>query len=254
MLSALFLGIIEGLTEFLPISSTAHLIIANRLLGLPQNEYWKFFEIFIQAGAILAVVTVYFQELFNHKQNLKLLFSFLPTAVVGLLLYNVIKNVFFNSLILIAFSLIIFGLLFLVIEWLIKNKRIVLKHKLEKLTIKQALFIGVMQSLAVVPGVSRSGAALVGSLLLGYDRRQGAQYSFLLAVPTILLAAIFDLLKTDFRVVSSNFGLTLIGLVSAYISALFVIRWFMKFLENNSLIIFGFYRLVVGILLLLFLV
>lgn len=254
MFSALFLGIIEGLTEFLPISSTAHLIIANRLLGLPQNEYWKFFEIFIQAGAILAVVTVYFQELFNHKQNLKLLFSFLPTAVVGLLLYNVIKNVFFNSLILIAFSLIIFGLLFLVIEWLIKNKRIVLKHKLEKLTIKQALFIGVMQSLAVVPGVSRSGAALVGSLLLGYDRRQGAQYSFLLAVPTILLAAIFDLLKTDFRVVSSNFGLTLIGLVSAYVSALFVIRWFMKFLENNSLIIFGFYRLVVGILLLLFLV
>jgi len=254
MLSALFLGIIEGLTEFLPISSTAHLIIANRLLGLPQNEYWKFFEIFIQAGAILAVVTVYFQELFNHRQNLKLLFSFLPTAVVGLLLYNVIKNVFFNSLILIAFSLIIFGLLFLVIEWLIKNKRIVLKHKLEKLTIKQALFIGVMQSLAVVPGVSRSGAALIGTLLLGYDRRQGAQYSFLLAVPTILLAAIFDLLKTDFRVVSSNFGLTLIGLVSAYISALFVIRWFMKFLENNSLIIFGFYRLVVGILLLLFLV
>lgn len=254
MFSALFLGIIEGLTEFLPISSTAHLIIANRLLGLPQNEYWKFFEIFIQAGAILAVVTVYFQELFNHKQNLKLLFSFLPTAVVGLLLYNVIKNVFFNSLILIAFSLIIFGLLFLVIEWLIKNKRIVLKHKLEKLTIKQALFIGVMQSLAVVPGVSRSGAALIGTLLLGYDRRQGAQYSFLLAVPTILLAAIFDLLKTDFRVVSSNFGLTLIGLVSAYISALFVIRWFMKFLENNSLIIFGFYRLVVGILLLLFLV
>lgn len=254
MFSALFLGIIEGLTEFLPISSTAHLIIANRLLGLPQNEYWKFFEIFIQAGAILAVVTVYFQELFNHKQNLKLLFSFLPTAVVGLLLYNVIKNVFFNSLILIAFSLIIFGLLFLVIEWLVKNKRIVLKHKLEKLTIKQALFIGVMQSLAVVPGVSRSGAALIGTLLLGYDRRQGAQYSFLLAVPTILLAAIFDLLKTDFRVVSSNFGLTLIGLVSAYISALFVIRWFMKFLENNSLIIFGFYRLVVGILLLLFLV
>lgn len=254
MLVALILGIVEGLTEFLPISSTAHLIITNRLLGLSQNEYWKFFEIFVQVGAIMAVITVYFQELFKHKQNIKLLFSFLPTAIVGLLFYNVIKNVFFNSLILIALSLIGFGLVFLLIEYLINKKQLILTKNLNNLTIRQAMIIGLAQSLAVIPGVSRSGAALVGSLLLGYSRQEAAKYSFLLAVPTIILAALFDLLKTDFNVVSSNVGITLVGLVSAYLSALFVIKWFLHFLKNNSLVVFGIYRIIVGILLLIFLI
>ena len=250
MLSALILGLIEGLTEFLPISSTAHLIMANKLLGLSQNAYWQFFEVFIQAGAILAVATVYFSEIFNHKQNLKLFFSFLPTAIVGFLLYDVIKNIFFNSLLLIATSLLFFGLIFLLIEWFIKNKKLVVSRKIENLTFKQALFIGGMQSLAVVPGVSRAGAALIGGLVLGYTRKEAAKYSFLLAVPTILMAAIFDLFKTDLSVVTSNVSLTLIGFISAYFSALLVIRGLMRFLENHNLVIFGFYRIILGILIL----
>lgn len=254
MLSALWLGIIEGLTEFLPISSTAHLIIFNRLLGLFQNQYWQFFEVVVQAGAVLAVITLYFQKLLDWKLNCKLLVSFLPTALTGAIFYKAIKEVFFKNLTLIAINLIVFGLLFLLLEWLIKTNRLVLKRKLKQLTIKQSLCIGLFQSLAVVPGVSRSGAVLVGGLLLGYKRQEAGQYSFLLAVPTICAAALFDLFKTDFAVVSDNLNLTLIGLIGAYLSALLVMRWFIRFLQTHNLVIFAVYRILLGLLLLIFLI
>ncbi len=250
MLAALLLGIIEGFTEFLPISSTAHLIIVASFLKLPSSQYWQFFEVFIQAGAILAVVTLYFKQIFNFKLVTNLIFSFVPTAVVGFFLYSVIKNIFFNSHLLIAISLILFGIIFLIIEKLIKTGKIAVKKDLEKLTHKQAFLIGLAQSLAVVPGVSRAGAVMVAGLLLGYKRGQVALYSFLLAVPTIFAASFFDLLKTDWSVINSNLSFTLVGLVSAYLSALIVIRWFINYLQKKNLEIFGYYRIVIGLLIL----
>lgn len=254
MLNALILGIVEGLTEFLPISSTAHLIIANRLLGLPQNEYWKFFAVFIQSGAILAVMTMYLKQLFNKKLLTNLIVSFLPTAVVGFGLYQIIKGVFFESVGLIAFSLISVGLIFFVVEHLIKNGKHQQNKTLAELNFTQAFFIGLAQALAVIPGVSRAGAVLVVGLLFGFKREQAALYSFLLAVPTILAASVFDMLKTDFNVVSNNVELTLIGFISAYLSGTVVVKWLIKYLQKNDLKLFGLYRIILGILLLLFLI
>jgi undecaprenyl-diphosphatase len=250
MLNALLLGIVEGLTEFLPVSSTAHLIITSKFLNLSNMQYWNFFEVFIQAGAILAVATIYFQQAFNLKLIKNIIFSFVPTALVGFFLYSIIKTVFFNSDLLIAVSLILFGIIFLILEKAIAKGKIIINKELIKLDFWQAVIIGLAQSLAVVPGVSRAGAVLVAGLLLGYKREQVALYSFLLAVPTILAAAIFDLLKTDWSVVSSNIVLTLVGFVSAYLSALVVIKWFIGFLQKNNLRIFGYYRIVVGLLIL----
>ena len=250
MLPALILGILEGLTEFLPVSSTAHLIIAADLLNLPSSQYWQFFEVFIQAGAILAVVTLYFKQIFNFKLVTNLLFSFVPTALIGFGLYKIIKSIFFESILLISVSLIVFGLIFLLVEKLIKQKKLIINKNLDRLSPKQAVLIGLAQALAVVPGVSRAGSVMVAGLLLGYKREQVALYSFLLAVPTILAAAIFDLLKTDWSIVSTNIGLTLIGFVSAYLSALVVIKWFINYLQKKNLEIFGYYRIVIGLLIL----
>jgi len=241
MLPALILGILEGLTEFLPVSSTAHLIIAADLLNLPSSQYWQFFEVFIQAGAILAVVTLYFKQIFNFKLVTNLLFSFVPTALIGFGLYKIIKSIFFESILLISVSLIVFGLIFLLVEKLIKQKKLIINKNLDRLSPKQAVLIGLAQALAVVPGVSRAGSVMVAGLLLGYKREQVALYSFLLAVPTILAAAIFDLLKTDWSIVSTNIGLTLIGFVSAYLSALVVIKWFINYLQKKNLEIFGYW-------------
>ncbi|OGK74411.1 hypothetical protein A2459_03565, partial [Candidatus Roizmanbacteria bacterium RIFOXYC2_FULL_41_10] len=179
-----------------------------------------------------------------------LLFSFVPTALIGFGLYKIIKSIFFESILLISVSLIVFGLIFLLVEKLIKQKKLIINKNLDRLSPKQAVLIGLAQALAVVPGVSRAGSVMVAGLLLGYKREQVALYSFLLAVPTILAAAIFDLLKTDWSIVSTNIGLTLIGFVSAYLSALVVIKWFINYLQKKNLEIFGYYRIVIGLLIL----
>ena len=250
-LKAVILGLVEGFTEFLPISSTAHLIIMASWLRLPSNEYWKFFEVFIQTGAILAVVTLYFKQLFNRKIIVNLISSFIPTAIVGLVFYKIIKTYFFESELLISFSLIFLGMGFLIIERLIKNNKIKLNKDIKNLTITQAVVIGLCQSLAIVPGVSRSGAVIVAGLLMGYKREEAALYSFLLAVPTVLAAGGLDLIRTDWQIITSNIGLTLLGFVVSYLTALLVIKWLIEYLQKKDLTIFGFYRIILGLLLLL---
>ncbi len=252
LLNGLILGVIEGITEFLPISSTAHLIIAARLLHIEQTQFQKFFEVFIQSGAILAVLFLYTSYVLKHRSLLKKIFiSFLPTAVVGLILYEIIKNVFFESFSLISFSLLFIGVIFFFLEYAISRDHIKLKRHIEHMSLKDALVIGLIQSLAVVPGVSRAGIVMIGMILLQYKREESAMYSFLLAVPTIIAASALDLYKS--RDLLAGYGQNVlvlaIGFFTAFVTATITIKWFMKYLQNHSLSVFAFYRIALAIIL-----
>lgn len=245
LLHAAVLGIIEGLTEFLPISSTAHMIMGSRLMGLQQTEFLKFFEVFIQIGAIAAVGFLYFKQFFNINLIKKLLFSFIPTAIVGFLLYKIIKTIFFESNILISVSLIVVGAIFIIIE------RMKLKeHKtIAQMTLHTAVFIGLAQSLAVVPGVSRAGIVILAMMLLGFKRDEAAQYSFILALPTLSAAALLDAIKMRSTRLSTNeIEMVAVGTIIAFIVAYFSMKWFVGYLQKQKLTSFGIYRIVVGII------
>lgn len=251
---ALILGVVEGITEFLPVSSTAHLIITSTFLGLNQSEFISFFEVFIQSGAILAVVVLYFQYILTHKELVKpLIVSFIPTATIGLLMHSTIKTTFFNSPILIYYSLVMVGIVFLILEYLVKTERLTLTKKLEKISLKDAFLLGLFQACAIVPGVSRAGAVMVGAMIRGYKREEAALYSFFLAIPTILAAGILDFLKTDLTIITqSGHAQTLsIGFITSFITAYLVLKWFISYLQRNTLVIFGVYRIILGMLLLL---
>lgn len=250
IITAIILGLVEGITEFLPISSTAHLIISSKLLNIPQTEFQKFFEVFIQSGAILAVVVIYWQRMINNKTLLKnIVLSFIPTAIIGFLLHKVIKGVFFESFELIGMSLFIVGIFFIVYEYLLKKKIVKTEKKIIQMTIIQAVLIGLGQSLAVVPGVSRAGIVILTMMIIGFDREESALYSFVLAVPTLLAASAFDFLKTDPQIIftGSNPLFLIVGTVTAFISALLAIKWFIKFLQKNTLTSFGVYRMALSL-------
>ncbi len=249
MLNAIILGLVEGVTEFLPISSTAHLIITSKLLNIPATEFQKFFEVFIQSGAILAVVFVYWKVILkNRNLTINIILSFIPTAIVGLLLHKIIKNIFFESFTLITVSLFAIGLFFIIFESLLKKKIIKTDKKIIQITILQALLIGVGQSLAIVPGVSRAGAVILTMMIMGFNREESALYSFVLAVPTLLAASAFDFIKTDPQLIfsGSNPLFLFIGLITSFFSALLAIKWFIKFLQKNSLAYFGVYRIILA--------
>lgn len=249
ILKAFILGLVEGATEFLPISSTAHLIISSKLLNIPQTEFQKFLEVFIQSGAILAVVFIYWKVISkNRNLMINIILSFIPTAITGLLLHKVIKNIFFESFTLIAVSLFVIGLFFIVFEFLLKKKIIKTDKKIIQMTILQALLIGVGQSLAVVPGVSRAGIVILTMMVLGFNREESALYSFILAVPTLLAASFLDFIKTDPQLIfsGSNPLFLFIGLITSFFSALLAIKWFIKFLQKNSLAYFGVYRIILA--------
>ena len=174
-----------------------------------------------------------------------IILSFIPTAVVGFFLHKVIKNVFFKSFTLIAVSLLVIGLFFIVYEFLLKKKIVKTDKKIIQMTILQALLIGVGQSLAVVPGVSRAGAVILTMMVMGFNREESALYSFVLAVPTLFAASTFDFIKTDPQLVfsGSNPLFLSVGLITSFFSALLAIKWFIKFLQKNSLSYFGVYRI-----------
>jgi undecaprenyl-diphosphatase len=249
---ALILGVVEGLTEFLPVSSTAHLILTSAFLKIPQTDFQKLFEVVIQSGAILAVLFLYFNYLLKNK-NLwgKLVASFLPTAVVGFLFYKIIKSVFFESINLIIFSLFFIGLIFLLIEFLIKQKKIKLEKGLSSLTYSNAVLIGLAQSLAIVPGISRAGIVMIAMLIMGYRREESAIYSFLLALPTIIAASLLDLYKGRALLAQANLVYIAIGFFVALLTAIIAVRWFVNFLKNHTLVVFGWYRIILALFLLI---
>jgi undecaprenyl-diphosphatase len=257
IIKAIFLGAVEGLTEFIPVSSTAHLLLSSKLIDF---SYIKddVFEIVIQLGAILAVVVLYRQKIlavllgvFNKKSSqnfiLNILVAFLPAAIFGLLFHKIIKLMFFNP-ISIAIALVIGGIVILVVEKLeIKPKY----SQLEDLSIRQSLKIGLFQVTAMIPGVSRSGATIIGGLLLKLDRRTATEFSFFLSIPTIFAASIFDFYKNYNSFDNDKILLIIIGFIAAFLSSLVVIKWFINFVSNHSFKIFAYYRIVLGLVLLL---
>lgn len=247
----IILSIVEGLTEFLPVSSTAHLIITSKILNLPQSGFQKLFEVFIQGGAILSVVFLYRKLLFKSKKLLiNILVSFIPTGIAGFLFYKLIKNIFFESLKLISFSLIFIGIFFFLLEYLILKGKLILNKEIKDMNFKEAFLIGLFQSLAIIPGISRAGIVIITMLVMRFKRESSAVYSFLLAMPTIILASFYDLYKSKELLISNNinniFNLFL-GFFLSFIFALISVKFFINYLRKNTLIFFGFYRIIIGI-------
>ncbi len=244
-LEAAILGIVEGLTEFLPISSTGHLILVSNILGIQQTDSQKAFEVSIQLGAIMAVVFLYFNKFFNIELLKRIFIAFIPTGILGFLLYKLIKSLF-NPYI-VVFMLFLGGIILILIEEYHKNKSYDI-NKIEDIPYWKAVMIGIFQSLAMVPGTSRSGATIIGGLMLGLDRKTAAEFSFMLAVPTMLIATIYDVYKNHFAFSVSDWNNLIIGFIVAFIFALISIKWLLKFISNHSFIPFGIYRIVLSIL------
>lgn len=247
ILQSLILSAVEGLTEFLPISSTGHLILASRLLRLPQTEFVKTFEIVIQAGAILAVVVLYSKKLFSNRALWsRLLIAFLPTALVGLLLYPFIKHVLIGNTAVVLMSLALGGIFLIVFERFYKPRYT--QTPLENLSYRSVFLIGLTQAVSIIPGVSRAGASIVGGILLGLSRTTAAEFSFLLAVPTILAAALLDLTQTGFIFSTQEYFMLLLGFIGSFITAYLAIKTFINYLQSHTLNAFGVYRIALVIL------
>jgi undecaprenyl-diphosphatase len=251
---AILLGIVEGLTEFLPVSSTFHLIAAARFLGRGEGEFAKLFEVFIQSGAVLAVLLLYWGRLKKDTALIgKMLVSFGPTALLGALAYGTIKRVFFESYFWMIGIFALVGLVFIIFEALVKKGALSPRKPLAELGYRDALLIGLVQSLAFFPGVSRAGAVILIMMILGFRRDDSAAYSFLLAIPTIFSAGAYDLYKTRDLILSSgaNVVILLVGSLAVFLVAFVAVKWLIRYLQNHTLNIFGYYRLAAGLLFLL---
>ncbi len=247
------LSVIEGVTEFLPVSSTFHLIVMSHLLGIVQNDFAKLFEVFIQSGAILSIVIIYGLALLKDRRLfLTVTTSFVPTAVVGLILYKVIKDVFFEANMLMALVFLTVGILFLVVEYVVVKDGSKLRRSISSINHQEAITIGLVQSFAVVPGVSRAGAVVILMILLGFRRDEAAKYSFLLSIPTIFAASFLDLFKMRGLIMAHPDYLLFLGLgfVITFATSFIVVKWLLGYLKTNSLSVFGWYR--VGLVAVLF--
>ena len=263
VITAIILGIVEGVTEFLPVSSTGHLILASALLGY-NSEYWALFNIVIQLGAILAIVVLYWRTFWAVLQGLlrfdptsvrfvrNLLVAFLPAAVIGLVLHKQIEKLL-GSPLTVAIALIVGGVAIIGIERTVKEGRI---KGVAEIPLPKVIGIGFIQCLAMIPGVSRSGATILGALSLGVERRTAAEFSFFLAIPTMLGATVLELVTKRHELMAANsvgFGLIAVGFVVAFVVALLVVRWFVGLVGKTGFSPFGWYRIAVGALALVFL-
>jgi undecaprenyl-diphosphatase len=253
IIHTIILGIVEGLTEFLPISSTAHLEIAQRFLGIATSDFVKSFEIAIQLGAILSVVFFYRRELFGasflYVRNI--IIAFIPTGVIGFLLYKIIKSFLLGNIFIVATTLLLGGLFIVIYEYITRNKiEENLDRKIENLSVKELLILGSAQALAAMPGVSRSGAVIISGRILGLPRTLITEFSFLLAIPTMFAAVSYDLLKTGVSFTGGNWANILLGMVVSFIVAFAVIKWFLTYIQKHSFAIFGWYRIILGLALL----
>ncbi len=242
-LHAFILGIVEGVTEFLPISSTGHLILAGKLLGTADSDFSKSFDIAIQLGAILSVVVLYWRSFLVKPEVLKrVAVAFLPTAAIGFVLYKLIKKFLMGNTAVVLWAMAIGGLILIVFERFHKEDAAA-EDSVEKLPYPKAALIGVIQALAVIPGVSRSAATIVGGLSLGLKRKTIVEFSFLLAVPTMLAATALDLLKNAPSFSPDEFGALAVGGTTAFVTALLAIRFLMGYIRNHSFAAFGVYRI-----------
>ncbi len=267
---AFLLGIIEGITEFLPVSSTGHMILASHLLNISTDSFTKSFEIIIQLGAILAVVFIYRQKVFkNFKLMLRVGVAFIPTACIGLALYSFVKRYLLDNVYVVVGSLFIGGIIIILFEKKYGKDKVMKSdspinaeavNKTENIdnterkvvldensvSIKQALYIGLFQSIAIIPGVSRSAATIIGGQILGLSRTVIVEFSFLLAIPVMLAAASLDLYKHHDSFTSDQFGLLAVGFVTAFFVALLAIKTFLSYIQKHSFTVFGVYRIVLA--------
>ena len=250
ILQAVILGIVEGVTEFLPISSTGHLILTGKLLGIADSDFLKSFTIAIQFGAILSVVVLYFKKIFSGADIWKKVFTaFLPTAVIGFLLYKILKTVLLSNALLVVWSLAIGGAVLIIFELWHKNRVQNSSDRVNSaLTYQQSFFVGLAQSLAIIPGVSRSGATIIGGVLMGINRQAIVEFSFLLAVPTMAAATGYDLYKSAGNFTFGEFHILAIGFVISFFVALASIVWLLKFVKTHTFISFGVYRILAALL------
>jgi undecaprenyl-diphosphatase len=250
IIQSIILSIIEGLTEFLPISSTGHMILASSIMNIPEDAFVKTFEISIQIGAIMAIVLLYAKRFLQGISiYLKLAIAFIPTGIIGFLAYPYIKTYLFNPII-VSISLVLGGIVLILID-----KKVVGQEsktaELENISYKNAFFIGLFQSISMIPGVSRAAATIVGGIFNGLDKKQAIEFSFLLAVPTMFAATGYDLYKTTIGFSGHEIFLMSLGLVVAFITAWIAVKVFIKIVQNYGFKYFGYYRIIIGIIFLL---
>jgi undecaprenyl-diphosphatase len=253
ILDATLLGALEGVTEFLPISSTGHLILASALLNLTQTDFLKSFEIAVQLGAIASVVVLYYKLFLNIEILKKLFIAFLPTGVIGLLLYKVLKTYLLGNEYIVLATLFVGGIVLIAFELWYKEPADPAGQP-QSLTYQHAFALGLFQSIAVIPGVSRSAAVIVGGLWLGFPRRMIVEFSFLLAVPTMLAATGLDLVKSASGFSAGDFWLLAVGFIVAFLVAIVSIKFLLRFIKTHTFVPFGVYRIVAAILFFVFVV
>ena len=273
IIKSIIFGIVEGITEWLPISSTGHLILVEQFLKFEQvsPEFWSMFQVVIQFGAILAVVVLYFKKIWPFTKNKdkaikktgilsyfdknimtlwgKILVGCIPAAVIGLLFDDVFEALFYNP-VCIAIALIVFGITFIVIENWNKHRKGA-KDKNSEITYKDAIIIGIFQLIAAIfPGTSRSGATIIGGLLIGLSRPNAAEFTFYLAIPTMLGASLLKLVKFGFAFTGAEIIILLVGMIISFVVSMFVIKFLMSYIKKHDFKVFGYYRIILGILVL----
>lgn len=258
IIKVIILGIVEGITEFLPISSTGHLIVASALLRF-DNALGGTFEIFIQLGAVMAVVAFYWRDLFTQVRTvqrdpgvqrlwLAIIVAAIPAAILGLLLRDWIKDVLFNPTV-VAISLVVGGIIFIVIERI--PARAVQTDNLQQITLRQAVIVGLLQTTALIPGVSRSGASIIGGMFGGMSRPMATAFSFYLSIPVLGGASILDLLLSLEDITTAQLAQLLLGAAVSAVVAWFAIGWLLRYVARNNFVVFGVYRIIAGVVILI---
>lgn len=259
LIKAAIMGLVEGITEFLPISSTGHLILAGQLLDFWTEDKRHMFEVAVQIGAIAAVIYQYWGKLWGaltgalrgeeqgRRLSLNLIFASIPIVLLGLTIGETIKEHLFNA-VTVAIAMIIGGF---IIFWAERRQHQVVSHEVEQLTYRQSILIGLIQCLALIPGTSRSGATIIGSLFLGVSRKAAAEFSFFLGIPVLMGAGMLDLYKSRHQLTGDDLIVLAVGLVVAFVSALIVIRALIQYVSKHDFTIFAWYRIVFGVLILL---
>ena len=244
LLHALVLGIVEGITEFLPISSTAHLILTSRLLHLAESEFLKSFEIIIQLGAILSVVVLYWNKFWHWDVLKKLVVAVFPTGVIGLTVYKAIKGYLLGNVTVVLLALLIGGIALIVFERF--HERSDTDVDFSEITYRRAFLIGLFQAIAIIPGVSRSAATIVGGSLIGVSKRTIVEFSFMLAVPTMIAASGLELVKGR-SALAGHYDMLAVGFVISFVTAIIAIKSFLGYLKKHDFSAFGWYRIVIAV-------
>src|SRR6201991_1785153 len=254
-LRAVILGIIEGRREFLPVSSTGHLLLAERFFNLGEGSFWNSFTVLIQLGAILAILVIYFVKLWrialgvfsnpdDRRFVIGVLVAFLPAVIIGLIAGKYIKEFLFNPWV-ICFSLIVGGAILLWVDQIDHKPD---EHDATKFPLPMYLIIGLAQCLAMIPGVSRAGASIVAAMLLGADKRAAAEFSFFLAIPTMIAAFVYDSFKNRAEMNLDHIGIVAIGFVVSFVTAIIVVKTFLSYVGRNGFGLFAWWRVIVGTL------